>query len=109
LSDIIIDTKSAWSYNVFDNTTSLDLLCEIFGVPSSKDDIDGSDIKNIFWIEKDLPRIAKYCTKDVIALANVYLRMKSIPEEIRVYNPAEVAANLINNPVEFGIKSTNLE
>jgi len=85
LTDVVIDTKSAWSYNVFDNSTSLDLLCEIFNVPSSKDDIDGSEVKNIFWIEKDLPRIVKYCEKDVLALAQVYLKMKSMPEEVRLF------------------------
>lgn len=85
LTDVVIDTKSAWAYNVFDNSTSLDLLCEIFDIPSSKDDIDGSEVKDIFWIEKDLQRIVKYCEKDVLALARVYLKMKSMTEEVRVF------------------------
>jgi hypothetical protein len=87
LNDVIIDTKSVWSYNVFDNSTSLDLLCEIFNVPSSKDEISGADVKNVFYKEKDLNKIVKYCEKDVVALAQVYLKMKSMTEEVRVYIP----------------------
>lgn len=85
----IIDTKEAWSFGVWDAAVSLDLLSEIFETPSSKDDIDGSQVKDVFWIEKDLPRIAKYCEKDVVALANNYLRMKSMDEEIIEYEPAQ--------------------
>lgn len=88
LADVIIDTKSVWAYNVFDNSTSLDLLCEIFDVPSSKDDIDGGEVKDIFWVEKDLSRIVKYCEKDVLALAQVYLKMKSMTEEVVIYQQA---------------------
>ena len=81
----ILDPKEAWSYNVFDSTASLDLLCEVFNVSSSKDDIDGSEVKDIFWVEKDLQRIVKYCEKDVLALAQVCLKMKSMAEEVKVF------------------------
>jgi hypothetical protein len=85
----IIDTKEAWSFGVWDAAISLDLLSEIFETPSSKDDIDGSQVKDVFWIEKDLPRIAKYCEKDVFSLAKNYLMMKSMDEEIIIYEPVQ--------------------
>ena len=53
-------------------------------MPSSKDDIDGSEVYNIYWKEKDLPRIVRYCEKDILALARVYLKMKVMDDEIRV-------------------------
>jgi len=83
----IIDTKETWTFGIWDAAVSLDTLSEIFGTTSSKDDIDGSQVKDIFWVEKDLPRIAKYCEKDVVALATNYLRIKSMTEEVRVYIP----------------------
>ncbi len=81
----IIDTKEAWGYGVWDAAVSLDCLSDIFNTPSSKDDIDGSQVKDIFWVEKDLDRIVKYCEKDVLALAINYLRMKSMQDEVRLY------------------------
>ena len=81
----LIDTKKIWSFNVWDASVSLDGLTDVFGVSSSKDDIDGSEVKNIFWKEKDLQRISNYCSKDVLALAQVYLKMKSMPEEVRLF------------------------
>ena len=84
----IIDTKETWSFGIWDAAVSLDLLSDMFNTASSKDDIDGSQVKDIFWIEKDLPRIAKYCEKDVVALATNYLRIKSMTEEVRVYQQA---------------------
>jgi hypothetical protein len=86
----IIDTKETWSFGIWDAAVSLDCLSDIFGTASSKDDIDGSQVKDIFWKEKDLPRIAKYCEKDVIALATNYLRMKSMTEEIRIFESPKV-------------------
>lgn len=84
----IIDTKETWSFGVWDAAVSLDLLSDMFNTTSSKDDIDGSQVKDIFWVEKDLPRIARYCEKDVVALATNYLRIKSKTEEVRVYQQA---------------------
>ena len=56
--------------------TPLNLLTHVLEVPSPKDDIDGSQVWSVYWIDNDLPRIVKYCEKDVEALANVFLRMK---------------------------------
>jgi predicted PolB exonuclease-like 3'-5' exonuclease len=79
----IIDTKEVWKFGVFDNNASLDLLCAIMEVPSSKDDIDGSQVKDMYWVEKDLKRICMYCEKDCVALATVYLRMKGLYNEVK--------------------------
>ncbi len=78
------DPKDIWKASVFDDQCSLSLLCEVFGVPTPKDDIDGSEVFDIYYVKKDLPRIVKYANKDVAALVRVYLKMKQIDNEVVV-------------------------
>lgn len=70
-----LDTMQMWKFGDFKNYTSLKLLAHSFGVPSPKDDIDGSDVGRVFWEEDDLDRIVTYCEKDVLTLAKVYLKL----------------------------------
>ena len=71
-----IDTLEFWKFGDYKHYTSLELLTEIFGIPSPKDDIKGSDVARVYWEENDLNRIAKYCQKDVLALVQLFLRFK---------------------------------
>lgn len=80
----VIDPKDHWKMNVWDGNTSLDLLCAAFGVASSKDDMDGSMIKDVYWKDKDLSKISKYCEKDVVALAQVYLKLQNNINTIKI-------------------------
>jgi 3'-5' exonuclease len=70
----LLDTMELWKFGDYKNYTSLDLLSSILGFPSPKDDIDGSMVAEIYWIEHDLKRIVKYCEKDVLAVARILLR-----------------------------------
>ena len=47
------------------------------GVPSPKDDIDGSDVARVYYEEKNLDRIVEYCEKDTITLAQLLLRFNN--------------------------------
>jgi DNA polymerase elongation subunit (family B) len=79
-----IDTMELWKFGDYKNYTSLNLLAAIFNIPTPKDDIDGSMVKDVYYQEKDLPRIVTYCQKDVITTAQILLRFKgleSIPSE----------------------------
>ena len=71
----LLDTMQLWKFGDYKSFTSLDLLCAVFGVPSPKDDIDGSQVGRVFWVEQDYARIARYCERDVVATAQVLLRM----------------------------------
>lgn len=73
-----LDTMDLWKFGDYKHFTSLKLLCAIFGIPTPKDDIDGSQVASVFYDEKDYDRIAKYCEKDVLATAQVYLRMNGM-------------------------------
>ncbi len=71
-----IDTMELWKFGDYKSFVSLELLAHLFGIPTPKDDIDGSMVASIYYIEKDLFRIVTYCEKDVLTLANVFRRMR---------------------------------
>lgn len=71
-----LDTLELWKFGDFKNFTSLKLLTKILGIPSPKGDIDGGQVANVYYIEKDIDRIINYCEKDVIAVAQIFLRFR---------------------------------
>ncbi|MFT3981855.1 MAG: ribonuclease H-like domain-containing protein [Ferruginibacter sp.] len=81
----MVDTFQYWRFGDYKNYTSLKLLAAALGVPSPKDDIDGSMVGELFWTGTEaersdsLKRIARYCQKDVVATANIFLRFKNLP------------------------------
>ena len=70
-----IDTMELWKFGEYKSFVSLNLLARTLGIPTPKDDIDGSQVGEVYWSQRDLPRIVTYCQKDVITVAQVYLRM----------------------------------
>ena len=72
---IFLDTMELWKFGDYKSYTSLDLLTAILDVPSSKDDIDGSQVSDVYWRKRDVERIQVYCEKDVKVTAQVLLRM----------------------------------
>jgi hypothetical protein len=75
----VTDTLHLWRFGDYKHYTSLKLLAAALNVPSPKDDIDGSMVGHVYWEEKNLERIATYCQKDVVTVANVILRFKNMP------------------------------
>lgn len=78
-----IDTLEMWKFGDFKHYSALKLLTAIFGIPTPKDDIDGSQVAHVYYNEKNIQRIALYCQKDVLATAQVFLKMNGmeiIPE-----------------------------
>lgn len=79
-----LDTMELWGFGDRRNSTSLDLLAYVLGIPTPKDDIDGSEVGWVFWEEGDLDRIRTYCEKDVLTLAQLILRFRNeafIPDD----------------------------
>lgn len=74
-----LDTMELWKFGDFKNYTSLNLLAHTLGVPTPKDDIDGSMVGDVYWKENNLDRIVNYCQKDVVTVAQVLLRMMGEP------------------------------
>ncbi|HNA00131.1 MAG TPA: ribonuclease H-like domain-containing protein [Ferruginibacter sp.] len=75
----MVDTFQYWRFGDYKQFTSLKLLAAALKVPSSKDDIDGSMVGDVYWKEKQLPRIVTYCQKDVVTTGNIVLRFKNMP------------------------------
>ena len=71
-----LDTMELWKFGDFKHFTSLKLLAKIFGIPSPKDDIDGSQVRDVYYNEADLERIIQYCEKDTITVAQLVLKMR---------------------------------
>ena len=72
-----LDTMEMWKFGDYKHYTSLILLAHILGIPSPKDDIDGSEVRNVFYNEGDIDRIATYCEKDTITVAQILLRFRN--------------------------------
>jgi uncharacterized protein YprB with RNaseH-like and TPR domain len=71
-----LDTLELWKFGDYKTYTSLKLLTNVLGIPSPKDDIDGSEVRDVFYIEHDIDRIITYCEKDTIAVAQIFLRLR---------------------------------
>ena len=71
-----LDTLELWKFGDYKNYTSLKLLTNVLGIPSPKDDIDGSEVYSVFYKEKNIDRIIDYCEKDTIAVAQILLRLR---------------------------------
>jgi hypothetical protein len=73
-----LDTMELWKFGDYKHYTSLKLLAALFGIPTPKDDIDGSQVGAVYWQDNDLERIRIYCEKDVVTLAKVFLRLNNL-------------------------------
>ena len=74
-----LDTMEMWKFGDYKHYTSLDLLLALFNIPSSKGLMDGSKVNEVYYHEKNLKKIAEYCVNDVVAIAQLFLRMKGLP------------------------------
>jgi uncharacterized protein YprB with RNaseH-like and TPR domain len=74
-----LDTMELWKFGDYKSYTSLLLLATILGIPTPKDDIDGSKVYQVYWEEKNLARIVTYCQKDVLTVAQILLRFRGEP------------------------------
>lgn len=82
------DTMKMWSGSAWNYKCSLDLLAHCLGLPSPKQDMDGSKVAEVWYSacgkdelpfdheEKVFKIISTYCQLDVLTLAQVYCRLK---------------------------------
>ncbi|GAB5563452.1 MAG: 3'-5' exonuclease [Winogradskyella sp.] len=71
-----LDTLELWKFGDYKTYTSLKLLTNVLGIPSPKDDIDGSEVYNVYYQDNNIDRIITYCEKDTIAVAQILLRLR---------------------------------
>ncbi len=75
----LADTLELWKFGDHKNFSSLDLLAFTLGIDSPKENLDGSKVGYTYWIEKDIEKIKEYCERDVVTVAQVYLRLQNQP------------------------------
>ena len=75
----IADTLELWKFGDHKNYTSLDLLAYTLGIPSPKEQMDGSKVGHAYWHEDQLEQIRQYCERDVLTTAQVYLKLNQLP------------------------------
>jgi 3'-5' exonuclease len=78
-----LDTMELWKFGDYKHYTSLELLAAIFEISTPKDDIDGSMVGHVYWVNKELERIVTYCQKDVVTIAQLlrrYMGLKLLPD-----------------------------
>ena len=75
----IADTLELWKFGDHKNFTSLDLLAYTLGIPSPKETMDGSMVGHAYWGENRLEEIKQYCERDVVTVAQVFLRLNNLP------------------------------
>lgn len=73
-----LDTLELWKFGDYKHYTSLDLLAAIFNIPSSKSDMDGSQVNGVYYKDNNLEKIKNYCISDVIVLTQLFLKLKGI-------------------------------
>lgn len=83
-----LDTLELWKFGDYKHYTSLKLLTHVLGIPSPKEDIDGSEVRNVYYNENNIERIAKYCERDVVAVAQIFLRLRNEP----IMNESEIVS-----------------
>jgi predicted PolB exonuclease-like 3'-5' exonuclease len=71
-----LDTMELWKFGDYKHYTSIKLLAALFNIPTPKGDIDGSQVAGVYWNDKDLERIKKYCQKDTLTVAQLLLKYK---------------------------------
>lgn len=72
-----LDTMELWKFGDYKHYTSLKLMAHVLGIASPKEDIDGSMVREVYYKEKDLDRIVRYCELDVITTAQIFLRLRN--------------------------------
>lgn len=82
----VVNGKKPWNIDkvidlqdIFQGThyspSSLDEVCYHFGIPSSKTDIEGSQVSEEYWTN-GVERINRYVKQDVFASVNVFKKMR---------------------------------
>ncbi|RNC92191.1 MAG: 3'-5' exonuclease [Allomuricauda sp.] len=84
-----LDTMELWKFGDYKHYTSLKLMAHVLGIPSPKEDMDGSMVRSVYYEENDIDRIVNYCELDVVTTAQVFLRLRNE----KLMNDSEIIKN----------------
>ena len=73
-----VDLAEIFAFGAWGQTfSSLDLISHVLGVPSSKDNLDGSMVHSSYWDKEMFEEIKNYCEQDVVCTMNCFKRLSS--------------------------------
>jgi 3'-5' exonuclease len=70
-----LDTMELWKFGDRKSFTSLHLLATLFGINSSKELMEGSEVNHYYYTGNNLGKIAAYCLQDVVVTVQLFLKM----------------------------------
>lgn len=73
-----LDTMEYWRFGQWGYNVSLDLLTHVLSLQSSKHDMSGDKVADVYWKEGNLEKIASYCKEDVRSLTEISLKFAGI-------------------------------
>ena len=71
----LLDLSDVWKFGGW-NGAKLGVVCHELSIPSPKEELAGGEVSQTFW-RGDLDLIMEYCERDVLATANVLLRLSN--------------------------------
>lgn len=75
----VVDTMEIWKFGNSSSIASLELMCSVLGVPSSKEgDVTGNRVHESYWINNKLEEIKDYCERDVDVLVQIINKLKRL-------------------------------
>jgi len=73
-----VDLAEVFAFGAWGQTfSSLDLISHVLGVPTSKDNLDGSMVHSSYWDKEMFEEIKNYCEQDVVCTMNCFKRLSS--------------------------------
>jgi hypothetical protein len=99
-----VDLAKMWQATSF-NRASLINVTTVFGLPSPKSDINGSQVGKHYYMG-ELDRIVEYCKRDVVSTINIFKKMRlEEPLELAVEPVKEEPKGLLDKLFEGGVYS----
>lgn len=74
----VIDTRDEWRVGDKNGDNALHTVLTVMNIPTSKDDISGSEISGFYHSEEfDMDRVVTYCEKDVLVLQQLFEKFQN--------------------------------
>lgn len=96
-----LDTFELWKFGDYKHFTPLYLLGYIFGVSELIEDMEGSKIHEVYYLEANLEKIAEFSQHELATCAQLYRRfvgLPAIPHDDLEYNAPTLCADKDEDP-----------
>lgn len=74
-----LDTMEMWMFGNRKYPVALETLAALFDIPANESQLQGSEVKDVFYEKQDLQQIISRGRQDVITTAQVFMRYRCIP------------------------------